>query len=176
MTILDAGPGDEQGLRDLGWSEEEVARAMGYGEPPSDNARDADAEQETNPTARLGRIPDEFWKARPAFEHIRQAAHSQACSGDVLFYSTMARMSGMVSHNVRAQTGIGGAASLNLFAAIVGAAGTGKSTGSSLARELMPCSDESDLRIHERVQDVQRLLSRHAEDPLHPFIFQTTQQ
>jgi hypothetical protein len=91
---------------------------------------------------RPGQLPAEFWKARPVFEHIRQAAHSQACSGDVLFYSALARMSGMLSHHIRARTGIGGPASLNIFAAVVGPAGAGKSTGSSLARELMACADD----------------------------------
>lgn len=89
-----------------------------------------------------GRLPEEFWKARPLFEHIRQAAHAEACSGDVLFYSLLARMSGMVSHHYRAKTGIGGRASLNIFAAIVGASGAGKSTSSSLTRTLMPAADE----------------------------------
>ena len=39
---------------------------------------------------------------------------------------------------------------------------------------LVPGGNESDLRIHERVQDIQRLLSWYAEDPLHSLIFQTT--
>ena len=39
---------------------------------------------------------------------------------------------------------------------------------------LVSGGNKPDLRIHERVQDVQRLLSGHAEDPPHPFIFQTT--
>lgn len=89
-----------------------------------------------------GLLPEEFWKARPAFEHIRQAAHSQACSGDVLFWTCMARLSGMVSHQIRAVTGIGGRASLNVFAAVVGVSGAGKSTGASLARKLMPSPHE----------------------------------
>lgn len=87
---------------------------------------------------RPGLLPDEFWNARKIFLHIRRAAHSRACSGDVLFYTTLARMSGMISHHIRATTGIGGRASLNVFAATVGASGAGKSTGSALTRELMP--------------------------------------
>ena len=89
-----------------------------------------------------GLLPEEFWKARPVFEHIRQAAHSQACSGDVLFWTCMARMSGMISHQIRAVTGIGGRASLNVFAAVVGVSGAGKSTGAALARKLMPSPHE----------------------------------
>jgi hypothetical protein len=41
---------------------------------------------------------------------------------------------------------------------------------------LVSDGNKLDLRIHERVQDVQRLLSGHAENPLHSLIFQTTQQ
>ncbi|MEV8552591.1 hypothetical protein AB0L04_22580 [Streptomyces glaucescens] len=102
------------------------------------NVREADPEV----TGRPGRLPEEFWSARPIFQHIRQAAHSEGCSGDVLFYSSLARLSGMISHHYRAVTGIGGRASLNIFSAIVGASGAGKSTGSSLTRALMPALDE----------------------------------
>nr|WP_143657536.1 hypothetical protein [Streptomyces sp. alain-838] len=95
--------------------------------------------------SRPGRLPEEFWSARPVFQHIRMAAHSEGCSGDVLFYSSLARLSGMVSHHYRAVTGIGGRASLNIFSAIVGNSGAGKSTGSSLTRSLMP-APEGDFR------------------------------
>ena len=93
---------------------------------------------------RPGLLPEEFWDARKSFGHIRRAAHSRACSGDVVFYTTLARMSGMISHHIRAATGIGGRASLNVFAATVGASGTGKSTGSALSRELMPSPHSHD--------------------------------
>lgn len=91
---------------------------------------------------RAGLLPPEFYAARPIFQHIRQAAHSQGCSADVLFYSTLARLSGMLSHEIRAVTGIAGRGSLNLFVAAVGGAGSGKSTGASLARDLAPSPDE----------------------------------
>lgn len=117
-----------------GWNayERELAAAE-YGPEPDELQDD-----EPTPRARPGLLPDEFWNARPIFQLIRSAAHSRACSGDVLFYTTLARMSGMISHHIRAVTGIGGRASLNVFAATVGASGAGKSTGSALARELMP--------------------------------------
>lgn len=102
------------------------------------NIREADPEVINRP----GRLPEEFWSARPLFQHIRQAAHSEGCSGDVLFYSSLARLSGMVSHHYRGVTGIGGRASLNIFSAIVGTSGAGKSTGSSLTRALMPAPDQ----------------------------------
>ncbi|WJD99744.1 hypothetical protein [Streptomyces antimycoticus] len=47
-------------------------------------------------------------------------------------------MSGMVSHRIRADTGIAGYASLNLFGGIIGPSGIGKSTGMEVAERLMP--------------------------------------
>jgi hypothetical protein len=93
---------------------------------------------------RPGLLPDAFWKARPVFGHIRRAAHSRVCSGDVLFWACMARESGMIPHYIRADTGIGNPASLNIFAAPVGPSGAGKTTSASLAPEIMPAPKGSD--------------------------------
>jgi hypothetical protein len=90
------------------------------------------------PADRPGLLPEEFWDARAVFNHIRRAAHSQACSGDVAFWATLSRLSAMLSHHIRAQTDIADRASLNLFAAPVGPSGTGKSTGARVARKMMP--------------------------------------
>lgn len=98
------------------------------------------ASQET--LRRPGLLPEEFWKARPVFEHIRQAAHSRVCSADVLFWAVMARTSGMLSHRIRAETGIGDRASLNIFASPVGPPGAGKSSSAGLARKLMLAPDD----------------------------------
>jgi hypothetical protein len=82
-------------------------------------------------------LPDEFWSARPSLARIRQAAHSRVRSGDVVLYGTLCRLAAMAPHTLRADTGIGTAASLNLFAAIVGPSGGGKSSGLSVGRELI---------------------------------------
>lgn len=92
---------------------------------------------------RPGLLPEEFWNARPVFTQIRQAAHSRVCSGDVLFWACMARTSGMLSHRIRAETGVGNRASLNIFAAPVGPPGAGKSSSAGLARKLMPAPDDN---------------------------------
>ncbi|WP_225825648.1 hypothetical protein [Streptomyces naphthomycinicus] len=113
-------------------------------------AAGTDTEPEDEPTpnddastgARPGLLPETFWAARPVFQHIRQAAHSQGCSGDTVFYSTLARLSAMVSHHIRATTGIGGRASLNIFAAMVGASGAGKSISAGCVRDLMHAPDD----------------------------------
>lgn len=109
------------------------------GEP--DPWMDAEAQAEAV-LRRPGLLPEEFWKARPVFGHIRQAAHSRVCSGDVLFWAVMARTSGMLSHRIRAETGVGNRASLNIFASPVGAPGAGKSSSAGLARKLMPAPDD----------------------------------
>lgn len=94
------------------------------------------------PAARPGLLPESFWAARPVFQHMRQAAHSQGCSGDLVLYSTLARLSGMISHHIRAVTGIGGRASLNVFAAMVGTSGSGKSISAGCVRDLMAPADD----------------------------------
>ncbi|MGW4691965.1 hypothetical protein ACWEO1_06255 [Kitasatospora cineracea] len=105
-------------------------------------APDYDMPSDAVQTQRAGLLPEEFWKARPVFEHIRQAAHSEGCSGDVLLYTSLARLSGMISHHIRARTGIGGRASLNIYTAMVGRSGAGKSSGAALTRDLMPSANE----------------------------------
>lgn len=109
-------------------------------EPPEDEGEPAD-EEKPRP-ALPGRLPEDFWAERPVFRHIRQAAHAKACSADVAFYSFIARLSGMLSHRIRAETGVGTRASLNIFAAVVGPPGAGKSTGASVARALMAAPDD----------------------------------
>ncbi|MEU9789079.1 hypothetical protein AB0E27_00395 [Streptomyces sparsogenes] len=103
--------------------------------PPEDPADDED------PRRPRGLLPEEFWARRAVHQHIRQAAHAEGSSGDVLFYSLLARLSAMVSHHIAAVSGIGGRASLNTFAAIVGPSGGGKSIGTKVARSLMPPLD-----------------------------------
>ncbi|NUP52297.1 MAG: hypothetical protein HOW97_33990 [Catenulispora sp.] len=109
-------------------------------------AEEPDSEPEPGdegaPAPRRGLLPESFWAARPVFQHIRQAAHSQGCSGDLVLYSTLARLSGMLSHHVRAVTGIGGRASLNVFAAMVGTSGAGKSISAGCVRDLMAPADD----------------------------------
>lgn len=82
-------------------------------------------------------LPDEFWRARETLSRIRQAAHSKVRSADVVFYGALVRIAAMAPHTLRADTGVGTAASLNLFAAIVGPSGGGKSSGLSVGRDLV---------------------------------------
>lgn len=98
---------------------------------------DADPWAELDTPQATGLLPEEFWNARDTFKHVRQAAYAEARSGDVLLYTTLVRLSGMVDHRIKMRTGILGRGSLNLYAALVGAPGAGKSSGASGARELI---------------------------------------
>lgn len=81
-------------------------------------------------------LPEEFWEARPALAHIRQAAHAQASSADVALYSVLARLSAMVSPQVEFRSGLG-KGSLNLFVAMIADSGIGKSSSTSVHRDLI---------------------------------------
>nr|WSX48864.1 hypothetical protein OG409_07840 [Streptomyces sp. NBC_00974] len=111
-------------------------------DPAQDTGPDTEPDASAPPARRPGLLPEEFWQARPVFQHMRQAAHSQGCSGDLVLYSTLSRLSGMLSHHIRAVTGIGGRASLNVFAAMVGTSGAGKSISAGCVRDLMAPPDD----------------------------------
>jgi hypothetical protein len=82
-------------------------------------------------------LPDDFWSARDSLTRVRQAAHSRVRSADVVFAGLLCRLAALAPHTLRADTGIGTPASLNLFAAIVGPSGGGKSSGLSVSRKLI---------------------------------------
>ena len=113
----------------------EAPDAINWGDLDEDgHVPDRDQPKPASPS---GLLPADFYDSRMVFRHIKQAAHSQGRPADVLFYSTLARLSGMISPHIAAVTGISGRASLNIFAAAVGPSGSGKSTGQSGARELI---------------------------------------
>ncbi|MFF4248639.1 hypothetical protein ACFYY2_29800 [Streptomyces sp. NPDC001822] len=93
-----------------------------------------------------GLLPEEFYAGREELRHIRQAGHHWTRSGDVAFLATLTRLSAMVSHHIRADTGVAGYASLNLFGALVGPSGVGKSTGVDVAQRLLPIPEGLDFR------------------------------
>ncbi|MGJ7877877.1 hypothetical protein [Streptomyces rochei] len=114
----------------------------GYAEPEPDT----EPADDSAPAPVPGLIPEEFWAARPELQHIRQAGHSRTRSGDVALLSVLTRLSSLVSHRIRADTGIAGFASLNLFGGIIGPSGIGKSTGVEVADRLMPAPFDLDFR------------------------------
>ncbi|MBJ6615535.1 hypothetical protein [Streptomyces sp. I4(2020)] len=119
----------------------------GYAEPDAEHlAPDAEPVDASGPAPVPGLIPEEFWAARPELQHVRQAGHSRTRSGDVALLSVLTRLSSLVSHRIRADTGIAGFASLNLFGGIIGPSGIGKSTGVEVADRLMPAPPDLDFR------------------------------
>lgn len=83
-------------------------------------------------------LPEEFWTARDAHAHIRQAAHSRARCADSVLVATLARVATLIPHTVVLPAIVGSPASLNFFGAIVGRSGGGKSTAKDVACELVP--------------------------------------
>lgn len=108
----------------------EVRRTTNGGGDGGDGGDDA------TPALALPNLPDDFWAARPELKHIQTAAHSRACSADLVLHATLARLSGMIDPSLRFNVGLGDG-SLNLFVAAVGNSGIGKTTGAKLARELV---------------------------------------
>ncbi|MFF3346103.1 hypothetical protein [Streptomyces sp. NPDC002779] len=119
-----------------------------FSEPDEEPVDDPDAEEPTAESAGglAGLIPEEVYAARPELRHIRQAGHSRSRSGDVALLASLVRLSALVSHRIRADTGIAGYASLNLFGGVVGPSGIGKSTGVEVADRLLPAPPELDFR------------------------------
>lgn len=121
--------------------------------PPADDVWGAVEEPEPEhgradeqPKALPGLLPETFWAARPELRQIRQAAHSRNRSGDVAFYSTLTRLSALVPHFIRADTGVADFVSLNLFVALVGPSGSGKSTGVRVSKRLLVAPPTMDFR------------------------------
>lgn len=90
-----------------------------------------DAEAKANPLT----LPEAFW-SRPSHQHIRKAAWSRGRSADVVMYGILARLAATASHELRFDAGLG-ESTLNLFVALVGASGTGKSAGHDVAAEVI---------------------------------------
>jgi hypothetical protein len=81
-------------------------------------------------------LPEDFWCSRSVLGHIRQAAHSRGRSADVVLYTTLARISAMVSPLLRFENCLG-EGSLNLFVAPIGRSGRGKSAAVKIAKTLI---------------------------------------
>ncbi|MFE7446828.1 hypothetical protein ACFU7X_40970 [Streptomyces chartreusis] len=119
-----------------------------FTEPDEEPLADPDVEEPAadDDGGLAGLIPEEVYAARTELRHIRQAGHSRSRSGDVALLATLVRLSALVSHRIRADTGIAGYASLNLFGGVVGPSGIGKSTGVEVADRLLPAPSELDFR------------------------------
>jgi hypothetical protein len=88
-------------------------------------------------------LPEAFWASRPVLSHIRQAAHSRARSADAVLGCVLARVAAMTPPSFNLPAIAGAYAPLSTYVAIVGPPGTGKSSSSRLASELIRCDDEA---------------------------------
>lgn len=82
-------------------------------------------------------LPAEFWDARPVFKHIREAAHSRLVSADVAFYTVLTRLAALWPHRVQLDSGVRMPAAANVFVAMCGQSGHGKTSGVGVAQELL---------------------------------------
>lgn len=106
-------------------------------EEPQESEDDEGEGWTKGPVRRRGRLPEDFWNARPVFAHIRQAAHARARSGDIVLGGLLARLSSLVPPDLRADTGVGSPASLNMFSNLLGPSGSGKSSAAWIPRRLL---------------------------------------
>ncbi|NQE88667.1 hypothetical protein [Nocardia terpenica] len=77
----------------------------------------------------------DFWQARPMLTHIRDFARSRMSGPWSTLGVVLARAVASVPPTVQLPATVGGAASLNLFVALVGPSGAGKGASESAARE-----------------------------------------
>lgn len=84
----------------------------------------------------LANLPEEFWSSREVLAKIRQGAHSAGRSADAVFGAVMARTAAMTHHDLKFDFGLG-EGSLNLYAALIGKSGVGKSKAADEAYRLI---------------------------------------
>jgi len=114
--------------------------------PDEEQASEEQAEQTDDLCPHL---PDEFWSARPAFQHIRQAAWSKGIAADGLFGAILARAAYKADWQVVLPDIIGSYQSLNLLVGLVGGSGDGKGSSLNVAERLMPGIPVSDPKAVE---------------------------
>lgn len=86
----------------------------------------------------FGNLPESFWQARPALDHVRRAAWSRARSADAFLGAVLARVAALTNPRITLPAITGAPSSLSLYVALVGASGTGKSSTVAAVAELLP--------------------------------------
>jgi hypothetical protein len=82
-------------------------------------------------------LPAQFWDARPALKHIRDAAMSRWACPDAVLGAVLARLSAYAHPEDRVDLGIGGSP-LSVFAILYGSPSAGKGIAMRAAAELLP--------------------------------------
>ncbi|MEU8988529.1 DUF3987 domain-containing protein [Streptomyces sp. NPDC048558] len=93
-------------------------------------------------------LPDDFWVRRGVFQYIRAAAHARCAPADAVFLMVLARVAAMSPHATRVATHRG-FATLNLYVAVIGDSGGGKSAAHGAAADLL--RPPSGLDFHDAV-------------------------
>lgn len=123
-----------------------VYRAEDAGVTVSAGAGDETGEPpDPTPVSELEALEQDFWTARPGHELVFNAALSRMVSPWAVFGSCVARTLALVPPSIVLPDITGDVGSLNWFAAIVGASGTGKGAATRVARRLIP-----DAGVNER--------------------------
>lgn len=86
-------------------------------------------------TPRLFNLPEEFWGARDLFKRIRQQARADGTSPDAVLGAVLARVSGMISPDLKFNSGKLG--NFNLFVNIVAPTGIGKTEAMRSAQRVI---------------------------------------
>lgn len=118
----------------------DIVASNGNGHHPYDDLEHTEPE----PTTHAGDayLPDEFWTARPALEHIRQAARSRLVAPDAVLGAVLARVAAISPHSIEIPAIVGSAIGLTFYAGIVGPPEAGKSAAAAVAAELVPAPSD----------------------------------
>ncbi|MET9099592.1 bifunctional DNA primase/polymerase [Streptomyces antibioticus] len=92
----------------------------------------------------IGKLPAAFYDRREVLKRIRQYAHAMCCSADVVLYATLARLSGMIDHRIKVDTGVKKPASLNLFVGVIDSSGSNKSSSNEVSEDLLEAPEDRD--------------------------------
>ncbi|MFE2828479.1 bifunctional DNA primase/polymerase [Streptomyces sp. NPDC059271] len=113
-------------------------------EVPEEPAGADEPDSDPQPEKLLGKLPASFYDQREVLKGIRQYAHLMCCSADVVLYATLARLSGMIDHRIKVDTGVKKPASLNLFVGVIDSSGSNKSSSNEVSEDLLEAPDDRD--------------------------------
>lgn len=87
-------------------------------------------------------LPDEFWSARPWFEHVRRTAWERMVCPDAVLLSVLVRWAVMVQPHITLPALVGGEpGTFDMLGIVVGPTSSGKSMAASVARALLTSED-----------------------------------
>jgi hypothetical protein len=133
----DTGTGEVRALGDVSGAAGEAATLEATGERP--HAR------YTGPPV----LPEEFWRARPVFGHIRRAAYSRLIAADGVLGVVLARVAVATDYRVVLPATVGRVGSLNVLVVLASPSGAGKGAATDTAADLVPFVDNGDHKIRE---------------------------